>query len=151
AASADSSEDEDIESSDDMDFDSESDLEEYVPSWRFVPSTRGGVLLIIDGYRYWRRPSSKKIRYICSTQGCNSSAYTNMNPNSLVPGDEELEPQSVGNHDHSPHEISGGWNSILQQRIHQACKSKPFSSATAIYAEAVKVIPKDELPNVHGP
>ncbi|KAF4685945.1 hypothetical protein FOZ60_005924 [Perkinsus olseni] len=141
---------------------SESELQMH---WRFVPSTRKskrtgkvGKILIIDGYKYWRRPTSNKqrIRYICATQGCKATAYTDVahvQPNAPVDCDEIdeiLDQQSVQVHDHSPPDVSDGWNRVLAHRIKQVISENPFHSASVVYDEAVKIVPTELYCQVGG-
>ncbi|KAF4650507.1 hypothetical protein FOL47_001101, partial [Perkinsus chesapeaki] len=146
---------------DDHEFDSDSDHEpeddDFDMQWRIVPSTRRskktgkfGKLLIIDGYKYWRRPTAntEKVRYICSTAGCNSTAYTLIieKPDSndvLDDVEEMLDLSSVKVHDHAPPDISKGWNRIVAHRVREITKETPFRCASSIYDEAVKIVPKE--------
>ncbi|KAF4734962.1 hypothetical protein FOZ63_029467 [Perkinsus olseni] len=141
---------------------SHSELEMH---WRFVPSSRmskrtgkAGKILIIDGYKYWRRPTSNKqrIRYVCATQGCKATAYTDI-ANAQVGSsfesdeiDEILDQQSVQVHDHSPPDISDGWNRVLAHRIKEVIRETPFQPASVIYEEAVKIVPSELRCQVGG-
>ncbi|KAF4651681.1 hypothetical protein FOL47_000255, partial [Perkinsus chesapeaki] len=119
---------------------SESEVEMH---WRFIPSTR-------------KSKRTGKIRYVCATTGCKSTAYTDVtgdvdeSPLDAEEVHEILDVDSVQVHDHSPPDVSDGWNRVLAHRIKEVIREHPFQSASAVYDEAIKIVPKDLLFQVGG-